>query len=127
MTVRALYEALEASPVPSREWPSLLGTLGLDLLTRLLGVSASSIRRYASGARRTPDDAAVRRHFLALVVGELAGAYTDIGVRRWFDRPRTALSGRAPSDLLTGGWLPEDEGAARVRKLAAALGFSPAT
>ncbi len=125
--LRALHEALAGSPVPRTEWPALSRSLGLDLLSRLLGISHSSARRYLSEARRTPDVIAARLHFLALVAGDLAGAYNEIGVRRWFDRKRTALGGKAPAQVLTGGWTPEDDGAERVRELAAALGFSPAT
>jgi len=60
-------------------------------------------------------------------MSDLAGAYNAIGIRRWFDRKRSALDGRAPSDLLKGEWQPEDEKAARVRGLARALVESPAT
>ena len=125
--LRAIHEALAGSPAPTSEWPALSRSLGLDLLARLLGISISSVRRYSSRARATPDATAVRLHFLALVVGDLAGAYNDIGVRRWFDRRRTVLGGKTPADLLTGTWTPDDGGPERVRKLAAALGFSPAT
>lgn len=118
---------IEESPLPDTEWPRLLGVLGRDLLAALVGVSPSSVARYERGERRTPDDVAARLHFLALVVGDLAGAYNALGIRRWFDRPRTALDGRRPADLLAGDWRPEDEGPARVRALAAALVDSPAT
>ena len=82
-------EALDASPVPASEWPALHRVLGPDLLARLLQISTVSLRRYQSGARKTPDDVAVRLHALALMVGDLAGAYNDAGIRRWFARPRT--------------------------------------
>ncbi len=120
-------EALGASPVPVSEWPALERVLGVDLLARLLGISTVSLRRYVSGARRTPDDVAVRLHALALIVGDLAGAYNDAGVRRWFARPRTALGNRAPVDVLASGWLPDDAGPRQVRGLAHALTASPAT
>ena len=58
---------------------------------------------------------------LALVVGDLAGSYNDIGVRRWFHRKRTLLDGRAPAALLKGNWDPDDEGPMRVRELAREL------
>ena len=101
--------------------------LGVDLLARLLCISSVSLRRYLSGARRTPDDVAVRLHALALVVGDLAGAYNDAGIRRWFARPRTALGNRAPVDVLTTGWQPDDYGLRQVRGLAQVLTASPAT
>lgn len=122
-----LHEALAGSPVPVSEWPALSRSLGLDLLSSLVGVSLASARRYLSGTRTTPDAVAGRLHFLALVAGDLAGAYNDIGVRRWFGRKRTALGGKSPVELLSGNWTPEDDGAVKVRELAGALGFSPAT
>ena len=33
-------------PVPAYEWPGLSRILGVDLLARLIGISASSARRY---------------------------------------------------------------------------------
>jgi hypothetical protein len=122
-----LLDALEASPLPQHEWAGLERVLGAELLAALVGVSPSSLRRYATGARATPDDVAARLHFLALVVGDLAGSYNAIGVRRWFGRPRTQLGGEAPAARLRGEWDPQDEGPARVRDLAAALLGAPAT
>ena len=120
-------EALGASPVPASEWPALRRVLGVDLLARLLCISTVSLRRYLSGARRTRDDVAVRLHALALIVGDLAGAYNDAGIRRWFARPRTLLANRAPADVLTAGWQPDDPGPRQVRGLANALTASPVT
>ena len=125
--LRKIREALEESPVPAREWPELHRVLGLEMLARLLAISPSSARRYLAGTRSTPDAVAARLHFLALVVGDLAGAYNDIGVRRWFDRPRKLLDGSSPARLLGADWLPEDPGPQRVRELAGALAPSPAT
>lgn len=116
-----------ACSVRVSEWPALPRCLGFSLLSHLLGVSHSSVRRYVTGTRTTPDRVAARLHFLALVVGDLAGAYDEIGIRRWFDRPRTHLRGKCPAQVLEGDWSPEDEAAARVRELAGTLGFSPAT
>ncbi len=120
-------EALGASPVPASEWPAMQRVLGVELLARLVRISAVSLRRYVSGARTTPDDVAVRLHALALMVGDLAGAYNDAGIRRWFTRPRTVLGNRAPVDVLTSGWQPEDPEPRQVRGLANALTASPAT
>ena len=120
-------EALDQSPVPSQEWRVLQRILGLDLLVRLLGISPSSARRYLSGDRSTPDIVAARLHFLAFVVGDLAGAYNDIGVRRWFDRRRTQLGGSSPAGVLGEGWSPDDDAPLRVRELARALASSPVT
>ena len=125
--LKQLNDALEASPVPASEGPRLDKLLGRELLARLLRVSVVSLRRYLAGQRTVPDSVAARLHFLALVAGDLAGAYNDIGVRRWFDRPRTLLGGRSPAELLEPEWQPEDPGPRRVRDLARALVWSPAT
>jgi hypothetical protein len=113
-----LIAALEASPVPKFEWEGLGRVFAPEDLAALLSVSASSLKRYQSGERDTPDAVAARLHFLALVVGDLTGSYNDIGIRRWFHRKRTPLDGRAPSAFLKGDWDPDDEGPMRVRKLA---------
>jgi len=116
-----LMAALERSPVPAHEWPSLSGVFDADQLAALVNVSPSSLRRYQHGARQTPDDVAERLHFLALVVADLAGAYNDIGIRRWFERPRALLGGKRPAALLAGSWDPEGPGAQKVRHLAQSL------
>jgi hypothetical protein len=120
-------EALEGSPVPSSEWAAVQGVLGRRLLLRLLGVSAASGQRYVRGGRATPDDVAARLHFLALVIGELAGTYNDVGIRRWLLRPRTELGGKSPADRLVRDWSPEDAGPRAVRRLARSLGDAMAT
>ena len=125
--VTKIIDALEQSPAPGHEWPALVEVLGLELLVRLLRISPSSARRYHSGERATPDPVAARVHFLALVVGDLAGAYNDIGVRRWFDRPRSRLDGATPAAVLGEEWSPDDPAALVVRELASALVSSPAT
>jgi hypothetical protein len=126
-TLQHLNLALEESPVPEFEWNRLAEGLGLELLSRLLGISESSIRRYRANARTTPDDVAERLHFLSLVVGDLAGAYNEIGIRQWFERKRAQLDGRAPLDLLKGRWKAAQAGPRRVQDLARALVASPAT
>jgi hypothetical protein len=119
--MRAVIAALEASPAPSSEWRSVARVFDAEHLAPLLGISVSSLRRYQAGTRSTPDDVAARLHFLALVISDLAGAYNDIGIRRWFHRERSPLDGKTPSTLLTGDWSPEDEGPRGVRQLAQAL------
>ncbi len=114
-----------ASLEPGRGWNLMLGILGINLLSRLLGISASSVRRYSAAARTTPDDAARRLRFLSLVVGDLNGAYNEIGIRQWFHRNRSQLGGRAPADLLNGRWNPSEPGPRQVRDLAKALTASP--
>jgi hypothetical protein len=78
-------------------------------------------RRCASGAHRTPDDVADRLHTVALVVASLNGSYNDLGVRRWFHRPRTALNGKAPADILAGDWSSDDADVVSVQALADSL------
>ena len=119
--ITRLDEAMAASPLPDRELRELTTIFDLDALARLVGSSAVSLRRYLAGTRRAPDAVAERLHWLALVVGDLHGAYNDIGVRRWFDRPRSALGGRPPAGVLRGDWDPADPDVERVRELAAAL------
>jgi uncharacterized protein (DUF2384 family) len=119
--LQMVIAALEQSPVPAHEWPSLSRVFDVEQLAALLNVSVSSSRRYETRSRSTPDAVASRLHFLALVVADLAGAYNDIGVRRWFDRPRSMLGGKRPADLLAGDWDPDDTGPQNVRALAASL------
>jgi len=119
--------ALEASPVPKFEWIGLGRVFDAEDLAALLNISASSLKRYEHGERTTPDPIAARLHFLALVVGDLAGSYNNIGIRRWFQRKRSLLGGRTPTALLTGEWDPEDEAPARVRTLARELTTLTAT
>jgi hypothetical protein len=125
--IQRLRDALEQSPVPEFEWGSMLEVFEADELASLVGTSLSSLRRYASGSRATPDDVAARLHFLARVVGELKGSYNQIGIRRWFRRKRLPLRERAPAELLRGSWAPEDPGPAEVLALARSLVSSPAT
>jgi hypothetical protein len=119
--LETMIAALEASPVPKFEWGGLARVFAPEELGTLLNVSASSLKRYQSGERETPDPVAARLHFLALVVGDLAGSYNHVGIRRWLHRKRTLLDGRAPAALLRGDWDPDDEGAMRVRRLAREL------
>jgi hypothetical protein len=126
MLVR-LNRALEESPAPGFEWERVSGILGADLLARLLGISPISLRRYRTKERPTPDDVAQRLHALAMICGDLAGAYNDLGIRQWFDRKRAQLGGRAPSQILCGAWNAKDSAPAQVRELARALTGSPAT
>lgn len=68
-----------------------------------------------------PDPTFARLRFLAGVMDDLAGGYDETGVRRWFDRRRTALGDRAPAEVLADGWMPDDEGPERVKRLAAGV------
>lgn len=125
--IEEVDQALLDSPVPDREWGELLRVLGEPLLARLTGVSRSSLRRYAAGRRSTPDPVAARLHHVALIVGNLAGSYNDYGIRRWFERPRARLGGRAPRDVLKGSWSPDAQRSRNVLTLSESLLGSPVT
>lgn len=114
-------DATEANPVPPHEWRALRDLLGDDLLASLVGISVASLRRYAAETRTTPDDVAARLHWLTLVVADLAGSCNAFGIRRWFRRPRQALDGRSPAELIGGRFDPDGLEAQQVRALAAAL------
>jgi len=119
--------AIEESPAPAYEWRSLEALFGTEQLAALLGTSVASVRRYLSGSRKTPDAVAGRLHFLATVVGDLAGAYNAFGIRRWFQRPRQLFDGRSPADHLGEDWDPDSPQTKKVRQLARSLSASAAT
>jgi hypothetical protein len=121
MLIGRLDEALTASPLPDREFRQLAAIFDTDQLASLVDSSAVSLRRYAAGTRSAPDAIAARLHWLALVVADLAGAYNPIGIRRWFERPRSQLDGLSPRQMLAPSWDPEDDRVKRVRQLAAEL------
>ena len=100
--IKMIYNAIEASPMPSSEWSSMRELLKDDLLQRVLNVSRQSIQRYAAGDRQTPQEVADRLHAIALIASDLAGSYNEFGIRRWFERPRTQLSGKSPVAILKG-------------------------
>lgn len=116
----AALDAIDGSPIPSAEWAPIGELLG-DELAQLVGVSHSSMGRYRSGERATPDEVAARLHVVAQVVSDLAGSYNDFGIRRWFKRPRQALSGQSPSEILAGDWDLSSDTVASVRELARSL------
>jgi hypothetical protein len=125
--LETLRAALEASPVPEFEWPSLIELFGAEQLAGLVGVSVASLRRYAGGSRPTPDAVAARLHLLAQLTADLRGAYSEVGVRRWFERKRTQLDGLAPRDILKSDWDPDATGPQEVRALARSLAGASAT
>ncbi len=127
VAVEHLIEALDGNPLPEREWEPLRALLGDELLGRLLGVSHSSLGRYAGRARPTPDVVAARLHVLAMVCADLRGGYNDYGIRRWFVRSRPSLEGGNVADLLGPDWDPDGTAARRVRELAAAVLSTGAT
>jgi hypothetical protein len=125
--LRELEVALEGSPAPAFEWPAMVELFGAERLAELVGISIASLRRYAADQRPTPDVVAARLHLLARIVAELRGAYSEVGVRRWFERTRSPLGGRSPDAIFSGGWDPDGADAERVLSLARSLSASPAT
>lgn len=117
----AILEAVEESPLPDQEWLPVAEILGEAELARLLNISESSVSRYKSGGRGTPDAVASRLHFLTVVLADLAGSYNEFGMRRWFLRSRSALDDHSPKDILAGDWDPDENGPQRVRALAQSL------
>jgi hypothetical protein len=117
--LETLSDAIEGSPRPEGEWPKVREFLDDELLSDLLHVSPASIRRYAAGDRRTPDEVVWRLHLIGRIVSDLLGSYNSYGVRRWFQRPRAQLAGRSPRELFREA-RTEDE-LAPVTELAAAL------
>ncbi len=125
--VNLALEGTEHSPMPHGEWPNLRGTLGDELLAELLRISPSSLRRYSAGDRIPPDVVVARLHALTLTVVDLAGAYNDFGIRRWFARPRAALGDASPASVLWEDWDPDGPQITAVRSLAADLVGAGAT
>lgn len=107
--LRATLEAVDASPRPEGEWGPARDVVGDDLLGRLLKVSESSLRRYAGGDRKTPDEVAWRLHVVARLLASLVGSYNDYGIRRWFERSRSALDGASPARVLEQADSEDDE------------------
>ncbi len=126
--IARLDAALNDSPFPDRELRALLDVFDAEGLASLLGVSAVSLRRYGAGARTMPDIVAARSHVLALIVSDLAGGYNELGIRRWFERPRSQLGGASPRAFLGSDWDPGSPQAEQLRSLAAVVaGIGAAT
>jgi hypothetical protein len=122
-----LSRAIEESPAPATEWAPMRSLFGDEELAVLIGTSRQSIARYAKSERATPNDIADRLHALAMMVSDLAGAYNEFGIRRWFHRPRNVLNGRSPLQTLGSNWSSDRESAKKVRALAASLSDIGAT
>jgi hypothetical protein len=105
-----LLDALNQSPYPAGEWGPARELLEDELLAALVGTSTSSVRRYASNERKTPDAVAWRLHAIARILSALRGAYNAYGIRRWFTRPRSALDGRTPAQVIIDGESESDLG-----------------
>lgn len=117
----ALGDVVDECPYPQGEWGPARELLQDDLLSEVLDISASSLRRYATGSRETPDRVAARLHAISQITSALAGSYNEYGIRRWFERGRTQLGLRPPKELLAGDWSPDDEKPQQVIALAERL------
>jgi hypothetical protein len=123
---QAAREWLEDCPSPGTEWQVVREVLDDDtLLAGLLGIGAISVRRYARGERQCSDVVAARLHWLALLIDQLEGTYNAYGIRRWFQRPRSALNGQSPQARLNCDWDPDDATVQPIMALArsASLGL----
>jgi hypothetical protein len=116
--LRATIAAIDASPRPEGEWGPARELLGDEQLAGMTRISESSLRRYASGERRTPDDTAWRLHVIARLLASLVGSFNEYGMRRWFERPRRALEGATPAEVLERAESEEDEQLEQVIELA---------
>lgn len=126
---KGLFETLGENPAPQQEAKALLKVFAVEQLAELLRISPTSVQRYARGDREAPGPVVERLHWLALVVGYLKGTYNEYGIRRWFERKRTALKGKSPKETLLEDteWAPSSAGARRVEALAKATIGMPAT
>jgi hypothetical protein len=116
-----LSRSLEESPHPRGEWAGVRTRLDDELLARTLSISPSSLRRYASGERTTPDHVAWRLHVLTRLIASLSGSYNEYGIRRWFERSRSQLQGRTPAEVLALAASEDDERLRAVVELADSL------
>ena len=89
-----------------------------ERLADLLGTSGTSMQRYATRKRQTPDEVSERLHALMMIASDLSGTFNTLGVRRWFTRTRVQLGGQLPAEALGKDWAVNSPGYQRVRTLA---------
>ena len=94
--------------VPAARVASVVAILSAPLSASLLGVPEETFRAWTAESEPVPDEALARLAFLEELIGRLGGHHDELGVRRWFDRPRQELAGKAPREMLVGAWSPED-------------------
>lgn len=115
----AMAEAIAQSPVPEAEWQPARDLFQDDeRLADLLGTSTTSLQRYASRKRQTPDEIGERLHALMMIASDLSGTFNTLGVRRWFTRTRVQLGDQSPAEVLGKNWTVDSPGYGRVRTLA---------
>ncbi len=94
--------------VPAARVASLAAVLSTPMLAALLGMPEEGLHAWIAEAEPVPDAALARLAFLEELTGRLSGRHDELGVRRWFERPRAELNGRSPRDMLAGDWSPDD-------------------
>ena len=116
-------EAIVENNPATTELPSVTMWLGTDLSSELVGVSTSSLARYLTNRRSVPDDVAWRAHQACLLIGDLAGSYNEVGMRRWMVRERRELSGMSPIEAVNTAENPV-EALENLRRLTVGLSSS---
>ena len=82
---------------------------------------------FMNGDDRHPsEEVTARLTFIATLEDYLAGTYNEFGIRRWFERPRTVLQGKTPTELLQGPFDPGSPELKQLRELARSLTGIPA-
>lgn len=121
VSTKPVVEGSRERPPLAKQWKDMRNVFGIRMLSQLTSISESSLRRYAAGDRLTPPWVAQRLDWVAAVVDNLHGAYNELGVRGWFQRPRPQLDGLTPLQALGANWRPEDPSVRRIATLAASL------
>ncbi|MCP9848773.1 antitoxin Xre/MbcA/ParS toxin-binding domain-containing protein [Cyanobium sp. Morenito 9A2] len=93
---------LEECPTPPATREGLREVLGDELQAPLVGLSLPSLRRWTKGGADLPGSGRPRLHGQALLIDHPEGSENTEGIRRWLQRPLSALGGRAPRDQLLG-------------------------
>jgi hypothetical protein len=88
-------------------------TLDTGLQVRMLG------REIGDGEWLEDDVRSAHRvTILAALIFALKGSYADFGINEWFLRPRQALNGLAPVDILRENWSADQFEVQTIMKLA---------
>ncbi len=117
-----LRAAVENTPLPYQDLTALLKIFDLSELGVLLEVETPELKKVLEKATVSlSKDAQMRAHFLAMIVADLSGSYTNFGIKKWFSRKRSKLQDRSPFELLERNWKPDDERVLQIRKLAESL------
>jgi hypothetical protein len=112
---RLEHNILDDPQSAARSVFTILSSVGVGDLSRLLGVSTKTINTWKAGGPVTRK--ADRVVVLAQLLTYLRSSMTPTGLVMWFDAPRHQLGGRTPLELLD-----ENEAAARETLVALARG-----